>query len=264
MPTFASISPGALKGFVLDIDGVLHLDELPIPGAARAVAHLRQKGYGVCFFTNVTASSRVARAARLQQYGIEADPGQILTASSVTADWLQARGAPPCYLLLTGSGRDEFAELKVDAVSPQVVVVGEMGNDLGPASLNRAFEALLSGAELVAMQKNRYWLKDGKRLLDVGAYVAALEFASGRKATVIGKPAPYGYQAALRLLDLAPGQVAMVADSLAVDLAGAHAVGMHTVLVESGEFGPASAQQGKPPDLVLPSIAALPEWLEKG
>ena len=251
----------SLAAFVLDIDGVLHLDEVPIPGAAEAVARLRQMGYGVCFFTNVTASSRAARAVRLQEYGIEADPDEILTASSVTADWLRERGSPRCYLLLHGSGRDEFAGLEVDATDPEIVVVGEMGETLRPALLNRALETLLYGAELVATQKNRYWLEDGRRALDVGAYVAALEFASGQRATVIGKPAPYGYRAALRLLGLPADQVAMVADDLAVDLAGARAVGMRTVLVESGEYGPASAQQGEAPDLALPSIAHLPAWL---
>jgi FMN phosphatase YigB (HAD superfamily) len=53
----------------------------------------------------------------------------------------------------------------------------------------------------------------------------------------------------------------MVADDLAVDLAGARAVGMPTVLVENGEYGPASAQGGEPPHLALPGIAALPAWL---
>lgn len=258
------ISPSILEGFVLDIDGVLHLSQVPIPGAAEAVARLRARGYGVCFFTNVTASSRAGRAARLLEYGIEADASDILTASSVTADWLRACGGPPCYLLLHGSGRDEFAGLEVDAADPKIVVVGEMGEAPHLALLDRALEALLGGAELVAIQKNRYWLKDGRRALDVGAYVAALEFASGKQATVIGKPAPYGYRAALRLLGLPADRVAMVADDLAVDLAGARAVGMRTVMVEGGEYGPAAAQQGEPPDLSLPSIADLAGWLGDG
>jgi phospholysine phosphohistidine inorganic pyrophosphate phosphatase len=261
MTNQATISPNTLKGFVLDIDGVLHRDRVPLAEAAEAVARLRAEGYGICFLTNVTASSRAAQAARLRAYGIEADPGQVFTASSVTADWLRARGSPRCYLLLTGSGRDEFTGLAVDAAHPEFVVVGEMGDSLRPALLNRALEALLSGAELIAIQKNRYWLQDGQRALDVGAYVAALEFASGKRATVIGKPAPYGYQTALRHLSLPAHQVAMVADDLAVDLAGARAVGMRTVLVENDIFGPASAQRGEPPDLSLPSIAALPAWL---
>jgi len=258
------MSPDLLQGFVLDIDGVLHLGGVPIPGAAEAVARLRQMGYGICFLTNVTASSREARAARLRDYGIEAYPSQILTASSVTADWLRARGSPRCYLLLHGSGRDEFAGLPVDAKAPDMVVVGELGEALRSALLDEALKALLNGAELVAMQKNRYWLDGDRRALDVGAYVAALEFASGVQATVIGKPAPHGYRAALRLLGLPADRVAMVADDLAVDLAGARAVGMRTVLVEGGEYGSVSAQQGESPDLVLPGIADLPEWLIDG
>jgi HAD superfamily hydrolase (TIGR01458 family) len=225
------------------------------------VARLREMGYGLCLYTNTTAISRAAWAERLRGYGIETDPGEILTASSVTADWLRARGNPPCYLLLSGSGRDEFASLDVDAAEPEFVVVGEMGDALRQAHLNRALRALLRGAELVATQKNRYWLEDGQRAVDVGAYVAALEYAAGRQATVIGKPAPYGYQAALHLLGVPAHQAAMVADDVAVDLAGARAVGLHTIWVESGEYGPASAQRGERPDLTLSSIADLPRWL---
>jgi len=258
------LSPSALRGFVLDVDGVLHLSEVPIPGAAEAVARLRERGYGLCFLTNTTAFSRAERAERLRAYSIQADPNEVLTASSVTANWLRARGSPPCYLLLNGSGRDEFTGLEVDAADPEFVVVGEMGETLHQADLDRALQALLQGAELVAIQKNRYWLKGGQRALDVGAYVAALEFASGQQATVIGKPAPHGYQAALHRLGLPASQAAMVADDLAVDLAGARSVGMHTILVESGEYGPASAQRGEPPDLALPSIADLPAWLGYG
>lgn len=255
------LSPADLKGFVLDIDGVLHLGGAPIAGAPEAVAFLRERGYGLCFLTNVTASNRAARAARLREYGIDADPGEILTASSVTADWLCRRGLTRIQLLLTGSGRDEFADFETDADHPQAVVMGELGDDLQPALLNRALGALLGGAKLVAMQKNRYWLHQGQRLLDVGAYVTALEFAAGVRAAVVGKPAPHGYHAALRLLNLPAEQTAMVADDLAVDLAGARAVGMLTVLVENGEYGTASAQQGEPPHLALPSIAHLPAWL---
>ncbi|MFZ5916829.1 MAG: HAD-IIA family hydrolase [Chloroflexota bacterium] len=255
------ISPGDL-GFVLDIDGVLHLDGAPIPGAADAVARLRRMGR-LCFYTNVTASSRAARAARLGELGIQASPAEVLTASSVTASWLHERGIQRIQLLLIGSGRDEFADLDCDADEPEAVVMGELGETLRPALLNRAFEALLAGAQLVAMHKNRYWLNDGRRLLDVGAFVTALEYASGRQAVVIGKPAPYGYQVALRLLNLPADQVAMVADDLAIDLAGAGAVGLRAVLVESGDYGPASAQRGPRPDLTLPDITHLPEWLER-
>jgi hypothetical protein len=53
--------------------------------------------------------------------------------------------------------------------------------------LNRAFRLVMDGAELVALQKNRYWLTADGLSLDVGPFVAAVEYATRRKAFVVGK-----------------------------------------------------------------------------
>ena len=78
--------------------------------------------------------------------------------------------------------------------------------------LNRIFRKLVAGAELIALQKNRYWLTGGELTLDMGPFVAALEFATGRSARVVGKPSREFFRLALSHLDLAPHQVAMVGD----------------------------------------------------
>jgi ribonucleotide monophosphatase NagD (HAD superfamily) len=56
--------------------------------------------------------------------------------------------------------------------------------------LNDAFRALIDGAELIALQHNRYWRRADGLVLDVGAYSAALEYGAGCEAVVVGKPAP--------------------------------------------------------------------------
>jgi len=63
--------------------------------------------------------------------------------------------------------------------------------------LDRAFRHLVDGAELVALQKNRYWQQEDGLSLDAGPFVAALEYASCKVATVIGKPEKAFFEAAL-------------------------------------------------------------------
>jgi ribonucleotide monophosphatase NagD (HAD superfamily) len=58
-------------------------------------------------------------------------------------------------------------------------VVGDLGERFGYRVLNQAFRELLDGAELVALQKNRYWRTPDGLSLDVGPFVAALEYATG-------------------------------------------------------------------------------------
>ena len=69
-----------------------------------------------------------------------------------------------------------------------VVIVGDLGDAFSYHVLNRAFRHVMNGAELVALQKNRFWLTADGLSLDVGPFVAALEYATGRQAFVVGKP----------------------------------------------------------------------------
>ena len=55
-------------------------------------------------------------------------------------------------------------------------------------TLNHAFRQLMGGADLITLQHNRYWKKPDGLVLGVGAYAAALEYASGVEPVVVGKP----------------------------------------------------------------------------
>ena len=77
----------------------------------------------------------------------------------------------------------EEADEGVDAV-----IMGDLGEQFGFAILNRAFRLVMEGAELVALQKNRFWLTADGLSLDAGPFVAAIEYASGKEAFVVGKP----------------------------------------------------------------------------
>ena len=94
-------------------------------------------------------------------------------------------------------------------------------------------------------------------------FVAGLEYAAQTTATVLGKPSPAYFQAALDALDADAGQAWMVGDDIEADVAGAQRHGMRTVLVRTGKFRPdAIDAQRVRPDAILSSIAQLPAWLE--
>jgi ribonucleotide monophosphatase NagD (HAD superfamily) len=91
--------------------------------------------------------------------------------------------------------------------------------------------------------------------------VAALEYASGRRAIGVGKPERAFFELALRALGLPPGAVAMVGDDPELDIGGAQAAGLRAILVETGRYQPGTELPARP-DLVLESVAWLPEALE--
>ncbi len=154
------------------------------------------------------------------------------------------------------------------------MVIGDAGPEFTPRNLQTAFTRLRGGAKFVAMHKNRWWITPDGVMLDSGAYVAALEFGTRRRALVTGKPSRAFFGEGVRLLGRMPrgpasagglvaAEVAMVGDDLWNDVRGAQRAGLRGVFVRSGKHGDAelarvaSERGGGPPDAVAPSIAEV-------
>ena len=87
-----------------------------------------------------------------------------------------------------------------------------------------------------------------------------LEYSSGRRATIIGKPAAGAYRAAVAVLGVKAADAMMVGDDPVADLATAHRIGMRTCLVRTGKGG-TFATPWPTADLDLPGVGELPAAL---
>lgn len=255
------------RGVLLDLDGVLYVGDAAVPGAAEAVTALRRDGVPHCFVTNTTSRPRRAVVDKLGRMGLTVDEEDILTPVVVAVQWLGAQGIAGPALFVPEATAAEFAHLDPLPAEAEegagAVVVGDLGEAWDFATLNRAFRLLMAGPDvpLIALGTTRYWrAPDGLRL-DAGAYVAALEYATGRRAVVLGKPNPAFYTTAVEALGLTPGEVAMVGDDVRADVEGAQRAGLQGVLVRTGKFTPADLTGRVRPDAVLDSVADLPVWL---
>lgn len=173
-------------------------------------------------------------------------------------------------LALTMPGMlDDLDGLQLVGMNVEAVLLGganegeETGRIFSYLNLNRAFHELEAGAELYCLHKNKWWqTADGARL-DAGAFVAGLEFAAETEATILGKPSPAYFKAALDALEAEAELTWMVGDDLEGDVVGAHRHGMKTILVRTGKFRPDDVERSRvQPDAIVSSIAQLPDWLE--
>ena len=251
-----------LRGLMLDLDGTVYEDNRLIPGAAQAIAALRERGYRLRFVTNTTNKRRETIRDKLNTLGIEADASEIFTAPVAASLMLRRHPEARCWVVTRGDSIREFQGLRLDEDRPEFVVLGDLMEGFTFELLNRVFRKLMDGAELIAMQKNRYWLTRGKLTLDMGPFVAALEFATGRNARVIGKPSREFFHLALSHLGLAPHEAAMVGDDWESDIAGAQTVGLRTILVQTGKYQPEDENNLDPrPDDIIEGLGHLPEIL---
>jgi HAD superfamily hydrolase (TIGR01458 family) len=244
-----------IKGVLLDLDGTLYVGGEDVAGAREAVGSLQASGLAVRYVTNTTRKPRAWVCGRLRSMGFEVREAEIFTPALAAVGRI---GAGTCFALVDDSLRGDLAGLTLTDDRPDYVLVGDLGEDFTYARLNPAFRHLMDGAELLALQKNRYWQTDVGLSLDAGPFVAALEFASGKKASVVGKPEREFFRLALEDIGLEAGQVAMVGDDAEADVAGAKRAGLVGIQVRTGKW---RADAGEA-DLVIDSVADLPRVVE--
>lgn len=251
-----------VRGLLLDVDGVLHVGNEVVSGAAELLDALSARGIPFRLLTNTTTASRATLAARLRGMGLPVSRDILITAPVATAAYVRRRfPGVPCYLLSKGDAVDDFHALGIDVVGPDdapeagVVVIGGAEDELTYARLNHAYRLLLNGARLVAMHRNTAWRTAEGMTLDSGPFITALASAAGVRVTVIGKPNLAFFRQAIRDIGLPVAALAMVGDDARNDLAPARRLGMTGILVRSGRpVGPAEEAMA---DMTIDSVADL-------
>ena len=121
---------------------------------------------------------------------------------TATASYLQAEhpGAG-VFVLSDGDPGEDLGSVRiVDVDDADVVVLGGGCDDFSYDAMNRVFRRVNEGAAFVAMHRNLYWRTADGLQLDGGAFVAALEAATGVTPVVCGKPSAAYFASALAML----------------------------------------------------------------
>ncbi len=255
----------AAKAILFDMDGVLYNAEQPIPGAAEAIHWVNARKIPHLFVTNTTSRGRNVLVEKLRKFGLEASPDKILTPCVAAVEHLKREGGKAA-LFVSPKARAEFEGIPTVADDAQKgarwVVVGDLGERWDYPTLNRAFRLLKSSPDvvLIALGMTRFWQADDGLRLDAGPFVAALEYAIGRAALVLGKPAAPFFEAAAKKLGVAPGDCVMIGDDILVDVGGAQDAGLLGIQVKTGKYRPGDLDGSVKPDAVIDSVVDLPKW----
>lgn len=258
MPESTPPAPGLV---CLDISGTLMKGSsgAALPGAVEAVQQIAER-LPVRFVTNVTSRSHEAMAAQLRELGLLDDPEALYTPAATARRVLTGERASG-LLLADGPLRDELGWFREDAEGPTVLLATE-GHDWRIADFQPAVRRLLDGAELYALQRNRYFKRDDELWTDVGPLAALLAYAADTEPKVLGKPSPVLFDAIAREAGLEREQLLMVGDDAEFDVAASVALGLQGVLVRTGKYREGDEERVDPaPTAVLDSIADLPGWL---
>ena len=250
-----------IKAIMTDIGGVLYVGSTPIKGAPDALNTLRSR-YPLRLISNTTRSTPIQIVKHLQKLGFTIDESEMYTALAATRDYVRANEYK-AYTLLTDEANDYFGELRSDH-HVDCVVVADAHKNFHFDTMNQAFRHLEEGAELIGAAKSRYFKdSDGKLTIGTGSWIAALEFATGKEATIIGKPSASFFHLVADSLGMKPHEVLMVGDDIISDIGGAQKAGFKTALVKTGKFKESDLNSEIKPDIICDSFTELAKHLLK-
>jgi HAD superfamily hydrolase (TIGR01458 family) len=255
----------SIDGLLLDIDGVLAVSWEALPGAPETIRRFREDGIPFRLITNTTTKTRADLAGTLRAAGLDVADEEIVTAVVATAGFLRTNHpSGKVFVLTDGDAAEDLHGVRlVDVDEADVIVLGGACEDFTYPTMNRIFRRLMDGAALVGMHRNLFWKTADGWELDGGAYIAGLEEAADRKATICGKPEKAYFDVALEMLGVEAERAAMVGDDVLNDILGAQAVGLTGILVRTGKYRDGDeGRHDERPDHVVDTIADVPSLLD--
>lgn len=250
----------SLRAFIFDLDGCVYTGNTLVPDVQAALQDVRQKGRRILFLTNNSREGGEALQGKLARLGIPAGPGEIVSAMEVVGPFLRDRFGPARILAIGAETLHHSLSKAGHSLVPlgayrdcRVVVVGHDFH-FDYRKLVAASRAVASGAAFVAVNLDpRLPVEGGEFYPGCGALVEAVARAAGIRPEVVGKPMPHIFRAALARLGVPPEEAVMVGDSLASDVQGAQAVGLHTIWLAP----PGAVASEVRPDLTIHGFAEL-------
>lgn len=244
---------------LIDFDGVLKIDDLPAPGIKEFLDYIRKNNITSCVLSNSTLRTGELITEFFSSHNIELQI-PALTAFDATVNFVKKR-----FTRIAVYCRDSlihhFSEI-LDYTDPEAVVVGDIGEKWNYRTMNEIFRYVYSGKELIAMHKNKFWKPEGELVLDAGSFISAIEYATGTRAVVIGKPSPHYFHLSLESMGKnITDNFIMVGDDIENDIEGAQNSGGKGILIYTGKTAYPYSHKKIKPDFEVKSLIELTELL---
>jgi phosphoglycolate/pyridoxal phosphate phosphatase family enzyme len=226
---------------LIDLDGVVYVGDKLTTGAKETIAILRAMGKSVIFLTNDPRSSSGEYAEKLRSMGIQATSKEVITSGMAIALYIKEHyelSNGKAYVIGSQALKDEIKKsglkLADDEESKKanfVIVGGHPGFNYEEMKL--ATIAIRAGALFFGTNSDPLFPTSQGLVPATGAIIASIEYASGKTATIAGKPEPIMFEAAKKLFS-SQDKIAIIGDRLDTDIGGGKRANISTILALSG------------------------------
>jgi HAD superfamily hydrolase (TIGR01458 family) len=254
---------------LFDLDGTLYVGNQAIPGAVDALNQLRKKDFQLRFLTNTTTKPHVDLVVQLRSLGFSLESHELISApvaATLELRIIQEKFQRPLRVwpVVADAIKTDFSDFEWDEEIPDVVILGDIGDRWDLNLINKVFNVIYGGAQLIALHKNRFWQTNDGLKADIGFFVTGLEYICNIKARVMGKPNPDFFQRVLDSVGASAPTTIMVGDDIDSDVGGAQALGIRGCLVKTGKFRQNYFEQSQiKPDMLTESVVDFADLLLK-
>ena len=246
---------------MLDLSGTVHVDDCLLPGVKEALALLADRSVSNQFVTNTSKESKNSLMDKLGKAGLNVKADNVFTSLTAAHDLVTRDDLRP-LLLLEQSAAQQFSDMDTD--NPNCVLVGLSPSCFHYEKLNQAFQLVMGGARLVAVNKSRYYKRGSELALGTGAFVAGLEFSGDCQADVVGKPSKTFFDLAVSRFGggVSAGEVLMVGEYVRDDVIGAQQAGLQGCLFRTGKYREGDEDKfDVKPDFVFNSLLEMAQYV---
>ena len=251
-----------VKGLLIDLEGVLYSDNKLIPGSIEVIKELRKNNLKLRFLTNTTTTPRNLIFNKLQDFGFNIKEEEIFTPIIATKNYLRDNRVKKIALVTNVEIIEEFNDYEIAQKNPEVVIMGDIYKNFKWEILDRIFKLVyLENSALIALHQNKYSMRDGKISLDLGPFVKAIEYSSGKKSILMGKPEKNFFDLAVKDLELIKDNILMIGDDITSDIEGSINANLKAIQVKTGKFQEKDLKYPTQPHYRIESINDLPTLL---
>lgn len=251
------------SGAVLDVDGTVVRGDDPIPGAPAGYRRIREAGIDTLFVSNNPTKAPPAYVDRLGSAGYDVDADRVITAGTVTTEYLRRHHADDELLCIGASGLlDQFADAGLSTtedVDAADALVASIDHEFNYDDLCTALWALDRGIPLIGTDPDIVIPAPERDVPGSGAVIRSIAAVAERDPDIVlGKPSDPAIEMVRERLPYPPEECLVVGDRLNTDIELGARAGMTTVLVLSGVTDEAAlAESDSTPDYVLDHLGEI-------
>lgn len=225
--------------FLFDLDGVFYKgkeNRVKI-GGSEIIPKLREKGKKIFVLTNNSTDTIENIHANLVEFNIPIAKDEILTSGMLAGEYILREYGKVNYFLIGERGLElelnKFGHRRTLGTNADVLVIG-LDRRLTYSKLDKAAHVVWNGADIIATHDSRVYMYKYGPAIAAGPIVRAIEYATNKRAIVIGKPSHLMFDIALKKAGCKREQAVMIGDQIETDIIGAHNAGIDSILVLTG------------------------------